>query len=329
MHTDWARGSDELTALELLGSRGAIARCRRRRERARSSASRGAGRAATWPISPRRRRPALQHGRRRRARRRGVAAIASRTPSCVDRSLAALRDGASRGPFARRRSSVGRGRGRRRSVGRRGDGSAANVVFFASAEHATAGIRARRRAGARAPHGARRRRPWLALNPVEREDYRQDRLSRSRGRRRRHRAASDLAHQGGRPLARAGRGRAAISRRSPFDHVLDGRARRRRRVDFGDARHREVPRHGGGESRGDLPIPRCSCSAASWPPPRICCSSPCAPKWRRRLPPAMMQALTRSQPATLGVDAAGDRRRPARAVRARNDRPVRRRSGAA
>ena len=104
----------------------------------------------------------------------------------------------------------------------------------------------------------------------------EDGMSRGGGRCARHRPAPRLAHQG-RAMTRAcWRPWATTSRRSPPTRA-GGRARRRRRIDFGDAAPPNTwawpPRTSCSSS-----IRRCWCSAGSWPTRRTCCSSRCGPR---------------------------------------------------
>ena len=140
-----------------------------------------------------------------------------------------------------------------------------------------------------------------------------------------HRAAARLADQGRRSLARAGcrrrrsRGRSRSTTCSPRRATGDG-------VSISVMRDTANTSAWPRPISSSSPIPKCSCSAASWPRLPTCCSSRCALELARRLPGPMMQALT-IVPAALGADAPaiGAARWPSR----RDDRPVGRRSGPA
>jgi hypothetical protein len=97
-------------------------------------------------------------------------------------------------------------------------------------------------------HGRAGAAAWLALNPVERQDYRKlgslaAEVS-AKGIARRLSWRVQAGDRRGSSRTPAGR-----SRRSPAAR-LRGRARRRRRRDFRRARHGEVHRHGGRDARG-------------------------------------------------------------------------------
>ena len=152
--------------------------------------------------------------RRRRARHRR-----SRRPC---RRLSQRWRSASPGRSSRRRRAGGHRGGRRRSMGRRRRAACSDVVLLRGRRPRDRRHRPRRRAvtGARGRAGVGR---LAGAQPGRARGLPEGRLPRSRGRRGRHRAAADLAHQGRRSLARAGRGQ----RRSSRDHRRP-HARRRR-----------------------------------------------------------------------------------------------------
>ena len=191
--------------------------------------ARVAGRARTVDAGRRSRRPPRIDGARRRAwrgvggaavarRRRGQSRNRRRSPPVV----AALAQRFA-GPFAQDGASPsGTAAAVGRSVGRRGARRAGRGVLRRRRAHDRR-HRSRRRAGDRRarPRGVGR---LAGAQPGRARGLPEDRLPRGRSRRGRHRAAADLAHQGRRSLARAGRGQAAISPRSPSSTCSTRRA---------------------------------------------------------------------------------------------------------
>ena len=150
----------------------------------------------------------------------------------------------------------------------------------------------------RGAHGRAGAAAWLALNPVERQDYRKlGSLAAEVSRAGIARRLSWRIKAGDRSrvLERAGGSLDAITGGAR----LRRRARRRRRRDLGRPRHREVHRHGGREPRRAASIPKSSCSAAASPARAICCSSRSARSARAGCRPSDARAL-RVEFSTLG-----------------------------
>ena len=129
------------------------------------------------------------------------------------------------------------------------------VVTFAIAEHVTAGILINGEPWLGA-HGLASSVAWLAMNPVEREDYRRygglEAEIASAGIVRRFVWRIKSGDQSVRGRSSEGRLHENHRRRH-----LPGQPRRRRRVDLGGARHREVHRHGGRQPGDDARSGNC------------------------------------------------------------------------
>ena len=279
----------------------------------RRAGRRGRRRRARARRAPRSRRRARDGGRARAAldavaeRGRGAVGalgIAAHQPGIAASSRRLRRaGGALRGPFVRRRRD--RRRARRRRWRRRGwarPAASRTSCSFGVADHTPPGSCATAsRSTARA--GARRRSAWLALNPVEREDYRKTGCLEAEV------AAAGIVRRLIWRIKAGDRSRVqdAVERRSRGDHassmVLDA-------ARAGDGVAISVVRDTAkylGMAAANLVAHRrsrrCSCSAASWHRRRICCSSRCARRSRAACRAPMMEAL-RVVPATLGADAA-------------------------
>ena len=124
---------------------------------------------------------------------------------------------------------------------------ARDVVYFAVGDHTSAGIV---RDGAPL-NGAHRRAPavaWLALNPVEREDYRKTGCLEAEV------AAAGIMRRLVWRIKAGDRSRVQDVVNGDFAaittaHILDAARGRRRRLHLGRPRHRQISRHGRGQSR--------------------------------------------------------------------------------
>ena len=224
-------------------------------------------------------------------RRSGVIGVAAINPesAAVAPVIAAARAQVRQRSGAAGRRAVGHGRRRGGSVGRRRARPEGRRLLRRRPAHDRR-HRARRR---RAITGARGRAgsvAWLALNPVEREDYRKIGCLEAEVAAAGHRPPPRLAHQGGRSIARAGRRQGRLLR----DHR---RARARPpRATATASRFRwcaTPPSTSAWPRRTSSPSPirRCWCSAASWPSAADLLLEPVRTEIARRLPKPMMDAL--------------------------------------
>ena len=201
---------------------------------------------------PPRRHAANAHPRRgqaraSRARRRRSRPLGWRCRVPVDDAAARDHGRAARGHLARRRDRADRGRHRRRRSP--SNGAAPRAASSRSSTFVDRRTRDRRRRCSTASPGSARTGcassvGWLAMNPVEREDYR-----RFGG------LEAEIASAGivRRFVWRIKSGDESVVADRRQRRLLEnhrrrhppGQPRRRRRVDLGGARHREVHRHGG------------------------------------------------------------------------------------
>ena len=123
------------------------------------------------------------------------------------------------------------------------------VVTFAIAEHVTAGVLINGEPW-RGAHGLASSVAWLAMNPVEREDYRRY------GGLEAEIATAGIVRRFVWRIKSGDQSAVADRVRGDFtkiiaDDIFQGEPRRRRRVDLDRARYREVHRHGGGQPGDD------------------------------------------------------------------------------